>query len=736
MKDTLTAALFVLTGSLAFGALAAVYLGWLGIALEPKALLTPIGIGGLTGLVGFFLHIQTDLMKSRLVHLNLVLKTIRDVNHLMTRERDRVTLFQGICDILVENRGYNSAWIALRNEGGQWVSFAESGLGEMCKPLSDRFHAGDIVPCSQKALSQDDIVVTAEPAMSCGDCSLAIHYRNNAALSSRIEYNGHIYGVITLSIPKALAADAEEQALVKEIADDIAYGLFNLEIREQREQTERELRVSMDALSERIKELNCLFGLSRLVEQRGITLKEILQGVIDLIPPAWQYPEITCARIQFDTDEFMTDPFRETGWRLEKEIIVNNQPAGNIMVCYLEKKPERDEGPFLIEERELINALAERLGRIIEREKAEEELLTSERRFRKWIENSLTGISIVQDNQVVYQNKEQERLLGPLPRSHVLGDYENIHPDDLGRVKKLSHDFFAGQSEALDVEFRYSLKGDPDQSIWIHCRAHNIEYRQKKAVLVNMMDTTQIKELEKMLLVQDRMASLGRVAAGIAHEIRNPLSGINIYVNTFQKLIQKDESPEKIQSVTQQILAASRKIESVIRRVMDFSKPGKPNYIVTDVNQPVQEALNLTAVTLRKSNIHLEQQLGENLPKCRLDPQQIEEVVLNLLNNAVDAIRSSTGEKRIKVTTSLEDKHVMLRVLDSGPGIDIADKDRVFDPFVTSKSDSTGIGLSICQRIISDHGGTVAIQTSPWGGAEFCISIPTADVPADGRSAD
>jgi PAS domain S-box-containing protein len=726
MRDNVIAGLSVLIGSAAVSVVATVYLAILGYTIEPKVYIAPAALGGLLGLAFFFWHLQANLIKKRLVHLNLVLKTIRDVNHLLTKEKDRELLIQGICDILVENRGYNNAWIALKNEQDEWESFTESGLSEEFKPILDRLKKGNLIACCQKALSQSEIVATDEPATLCGDCPLAPSYASQGALSSRLEFDGKVYGVITLSIVKELATDAEEQELVSEIADDIAFGLRNIELQQEREKSEEDLRKSMDALGERIKELNCLFGVSRLVEKRNISLDDIFQGVVDLIPPACQYPQITCARLNINQQEFQSENFRETAWRLDKEIIVNNRPSGRITVCYLEKMPESDEGPFLAEEKSLIDALAERLGRIIERKKVEEALQASEKRFRRLVEHSLAGISIVQDTQVVYQNKEQERLLGTLPRSYILGDYDNIHPDDVEMVRKLSRDITTGKITTLDVEFRYAPKGDMANLIWIHCRAHKIVFRQKESVLVNMMDMTQIKELEKLLLIQDKMASLGRVAAGIAHEIRNPLSGINIYLNTLEKFFRRGEGEEKVKDVFHHLLSASRKIESVIRRVMDFSKPSEPNFIVADVNKSVYEAIKLTSVTLRKSGIKLEKMLTDDLPKCRLDPQQIEEVILNLVNNAADAMRTMAGEKKIMVTSSANDKYVTEKVIDSGPGILLENKDTVFDPFFTTKSDSTGIGLSICHRIIADHGGKIDVQTSKWGGAEFCISIPVA----------
>jgi signal transduction histidine kinase len=137
-------------------------------------------------------------------------------------------------------------------------------------------------------------------------------------------------------------------------------------------------------LGERVKELNCLYGISMLVEQPGITLEEIVQGTADLIPPSWQYPEVTCARIVLEDQESKTENFRETAWRQAADIRARGERIGSVEVCYLEERAESDEGPFLNEERSLINAIAERLGRTTERKWAEEAL----RRLNKKLEDA------------------------------------------------------------------------------------------------------------------------------------------------------------------------------------------------------------------------------------------------------------------------------------------------------------------------------------------------------------
>ncbi len=150
-----------------------------------------------------------------------------------------------------------------------------------------------------------------------------------------------------------------------------------------RKQTEEVLRERTHDLGERVKELNCLYGISNIVEQQGISLEEILQGSIDHITPSWQYTETVCARVKFERQEFITANFQETQWKLASDIVVNEEPLGCLEICYLEEKPEAYEGPFLKQERSLINAIAGRLGGIAELFRAEEALRESENRLRE-----------------------------------------------------------------------------------------------------------------------------------------------------------------------------------------------------------------------------------------------------------------------------------------------------------------------------------------------------------------
>ena len=161
----------------------------------------------------------------------------------------------------------------------------------------------------------------------------------------------------------------------------------------KRRRVEKELKQVSHGLGERIKELNCLYSISKLRERTDFSLEDILQAILDFIPPAWQYPEITCARIIFDGYEFTTNNYKNSSWKLTRDIMVYSERVGTLEVCYLEEKLELDEGPFLSEERNLIDAVAERIAKFIEREWAEAEIRKHRNHVEKLIKNSSRNIS-------------------------------------------------------------------------------------------------------------------------------------------------------------------------------------------------------------------------------------------------------------------------------------------------------------------------------------------------------
>ena len=178
------------------------------------------------------------------------------------------------------------------------------------------------------------------------------------------------------------------------------------------------------ALRERIKELNCLYGIAKLAERHGDSIDEVLRGLVDFLPYSWQYPEVTCARIEFAGKVYKSSNFKVTRWRQSSQIFMYNEPAGEVAVFYLKECPPADEGPFLREERALLDAVAERIGAIAMRIAAEQELLETNKQLmveQKALQETNTALRAVlarieEEKQEIHRNVQAnvEKILMPI----------------------------------------------------------------------------------------------------------------------------------------------------------------------------------------------------------------------------------------------------------------------------------------------------------------------------------
>ena len=215
------------------------------------------------------------------------------------------------------------------------------------------------------------------------------------------------------------------------------------------------------------------------------------------------------------------------------------------------------------------------------------------------------------------------------------------------------------------------------------------------------------------------------MAAGVAHEIRNPLAGIAVYASLMEQDLA--DRPVLLEHA-RRIRVGVRNMESIVGDILAFAGKGEPSFRATSLGLVFDSVLAQVSPQARASEVDIDIDLDTDLPDALLycDARQIERALINLVFNAVDAVGSG-GRVWLSVVCG-DDSMVRIRVEDNGPGVDLENPERIFDPFFTMKDNGTGLGLAIVHRIAESHGGSVTVGRGERGGALFVLAIPTADV--------
>ncbi len=379
---------------------------------------------------------------------------------------------------------------------------------------------------------------------------------------------------------------------------------------DEHHKTGEQMRERTRDLSERVKDLNCLYAISGLVMRPGISFDKLFQEIVDLIPGSWHHPEVACARIILHDQEFITENFRETVWKQTSDIAANGKRVGALEVCYLEQRPEADEGPFMKEDRNLIDAIAERMGRIVERKQADEE------------------------------------------------------------------------------------RG----------------------------------KLESQLMQASKMSSLGEIAAGVAHEINNPVA---IILGFAELLLERFPEDSKEFNMLKTIERQGNNCKKIVDNLLAFARVPKETTTETDVAKDLQKVVNVVMNTIVTEKVDLKIDIEEDLPKVSGDRQQLEQVFLNLINNAVAA---TDDRGLLAISAYRSGDMVNIEFKDTGHGISPEQMDRIFEPFFTTRKvgEGTGLGLSVSYGIVKKSGGDIQVksQTRAEGkdpGTTFIVTLPVVD---------
>jgi len=355
-----------------------------------------------------------------------------------------------------------------------------------------------------------------------------------------------------------------------------------------------------------------------------------------------------------------------------------------------------------------------------------ERRLHQQQEFARRLIDSFPDLIFVLDNAASYTfvSPRVVEVLGFEPeeiRETELG--ARAHPEDRGALRAMYDEILAGRETFASVEARVRNKKGDWRRLRFHFSPLFDEMDKIDGVIISGRDVTDLKRLEEQLIQAEKLAAMGQMLAGVAHELNNPLTAILGVTELLRERVGIDETMLRQLELTHR---QARRAARIVQNLLEFSRPASPQKKPLDVNVLIERTLQLQEHSLRRNQIDVHFQPEPGLPAVTGDGNQLIQVLLNLVTNAEQAIREVRDAGHIHIRVAARTGRIAITVEDDGVGIRPEALPRIFDPFYTTKrpGGGTGLGLSICMSIIREHGGTLDAKALPTGGSIFTLDLP------------
>ncbi len=329
-------------------------------------------------------------------------------------------------------------------------------------------------------------------------------------------------------------------------------------------------------------------------------------------------------------------------------------------------------------------------------------------------------ITVGPDGSIATANPAAERILSQPEAEMVPRRIRTLFAEDGGLDEDIMK-VLEGRLPRLVRDMRLVTRGGRVLHAQVSTsRMRDVSGRVLGAV-VTLEDVSEVKALTDQLIRADRLAAMGELTAGVAHEVRNPLGIIRASVQLVEE---SGADRERVLQATGVIKQEIDRLDKVIKALLDFGRPSKPHRVLTDVGPVIDDVVLFTRQFAGRSNVSIQAAGTKGLPLVLADADQLKQVFVNLVSNAVQAMENRGGT--IRLVPSNDDGFVSIAVTDDGPGIPPGDLTKIFDPFYSTRDDGTGLGLTMVHRIVDEHDGHIEVKSTLGEGASFVVSLPIA----------
>ncbi|HWA74299.1 MAG TPA: PAS domain S-box protein [Polyangiaceae bacterium] len=666
---------------------------------------------GVARMIGTIVDVsERKLSDAKLRNANRALRTLSNCNQALVHARTESELLHEVCRVIVEDGGYGLSCVgfAVPDQPGTVRLTAHSG-GEKLSPEP-------IEPALAETTSA--VLRKGEPILSAGaERTLVVPLKNGV----------QTFGVILVRAADAQAFDAAEIELLRELAEDLSYGIQTLRARIDQQRAEEAVVAGEALLRQFIKhtpaavamfdtEMRYLYAAERWLVDYHLEGQDVIgrshYEVFPDIPEEWKaiHRRVLAGAVERREE----DPFpREDGsmewlaWDVRPWRKAGGEIGGLIMFTQV----------------------------ITQRKLVEERLRRSEDRFRRLIENASDMITVLSNTGMIrFQSPSSERVLG-MPPEELVGRsvFELLHPDDLSLTSETLRN--AENNPAVPAVVKVRLRHRDGAFRLVECIGRSVPGESPDGYLVvNTRDITESAALQEQLRQTQKLEALGTLAGGIAHDFNNILSAI-ISFTELAKMDNPDNA--ELSDNLSEVLKACGRATNLVSQILSFSRQQRQERRKIPITPVIGEVLRLLRSSL-PSTIEIGKNFEPNLPQVLADATQLHQVLMNLCTNAAHAMN---GRGQLKVTLSAyklppnaqsphpelaPGDYLRLEVSDTGMGMDAAVANRIFEPFFTTKrpGEGTGLGLSVVHGIIKDHDGVITVESEVGRGTTFRIYLP------------
>ena len=366
---------------------------------------------------------------------------------------------------------------------------------------------------------------------------------------------------------------------------------------------------------------------------------------------------------------------------------------------------------------------------VTERRKMEKALRQQEE-FQRYLLESFPDLILVVglDGRYSFVSSRIRDLLGRAPSEMMGKKVDDAEQEQSAEFVALYHDVSTGAKKFGFCEFGARHRDGSWRTMRANASPLFDAEGKASGVIVSVRDITVERKLEQQIIQSERLAAMGQMIGGFAHELNNPLTSIM----GVAELLQEGEQAEATRKQLVMLQQQARRAADIVQNLMYFSRPPAPGRGPINLSELVQRTLHLHTYSLRKNNITVDYLPEPSLPVITGDSHQLMQIFLNLILNAEQAMREARDRGTLRIRLEKSSKSVAITFQDDGPGIAADVLPNIFDPFYTTKRPGrgTGLGLSICKAILREHGGEIEASSGPGGGAVFKVTLPVPDASA------